>query len=134
MTLTKDVLKVGPFQQFIPDAVRVGDVVHVSGAVSTDEQGAPQHPGDLFAQMRQAYANIEAVLGHYDLDLSHLVKETVFVTDMAAIMGSEEGMQRFLETRQDVFGGYPGVAQSLIQVSGLVMPDLMVEIEAVAHG
>ncbi|HUT78508.1 MAG TPA: RidA family protein [Polyangia bacterium] len=133
MTVDKQVLKVGPFKDVIPDAVRVGDEVYLSGAVSIGEDGAPLHAGDIFAQMRQVYANIEAVLKQFDADLGNLVKETIFVTDVQSFTGSEEAIEQFAKIRAEVFGGYPEVAQSLVQVSDLVMPGLMIEIEAVAR-
>lgn len=133
MTPDKNVLKVGPFQDVIPDAVRVGDEVYLSGAVSVDESGTPVHAGDLHAQMKQAYSNIERALGHFDADLSNLVKETIFVTDVKQLTGDEAAVGRFASTREEIFGGYPEVAQSLIEISNLVLPELMVEIEAVAR-
>ncbi len=133
MSTQAEVLKVGPFQQFIPDAVRIGDDVHLSGAVSIDETGAVVAAGDMLGQMRRAYANIEAVLGHFDAGLDNLVQETLYVTDMSALTGSEEALGAFGQAREEIFGGYPEVAQSLVGVAELVMPDLLIEIEAVAR-
>jgi len=65
--------------------------------------------------------------------LGNLVKETIFVTDVQSFTGSEEAIEQFAKIRAEVFGGYPEVAQSLVQVSDLVMPGLMIEIEAVAR-
>ena len=67
----KQVVAFGPFKDFIADGVRVGDTIHLSGAVSVDEQGQTVHAGDI-------------------------VHETLFVTDMGAIMGGEDKMGAFL--------------------------------------
>jgi len=48
-------------------------------------------------------------------------------------MGSEEKMGAFFGARAEAYGGNPQVAQSLIQVAALVMPELMIEIKVVAH-
>ena len=48
----KEVVAFGPFKDFIADGVRMGDTIHLSGAVSIDAQGQPLHPGDIVGQVR----------------------------------------------------------------------------------
>ena len=133
--MDKQVIANGPFAALIPDGVRVGDTIHLSGAVSVDDDGDPVHEGDFLAQNRQAYANIEKVLAGFGTDMSSVVKETVFVTDMSMALGSEDApFEEYGAMRHEIYGGAGGeVAQSLIQCAGLVFPQLLVEIEVVAH-
>ena len=104
----KQVVAFGPFNDFIADGVRLGDTIHLSGAVSVDEQGQTVHAGDI-------------------------VHETLFVTDMSAIMGGEDKMGAFFGMRGEAYGGNLQVSQSLIGVKELVMPELLIEIKVVAH-
>lgn len=129
----KQVVAFGPFKDFIADGVRVGDTIHLSGAVSVDEQGQTIHAGDIVNQGKQAYANISTVLEKFGATMDHIVYETLFVTDMSAIMGGEEQMGAFFGMRAEAYGGNPQVSQSLIGVKELVMPELLIEIKVVAH-
>ncbi len=100
--------------------------VIIAGQTSVDADGAPQHPGDMRAQMTLAMANLEAVLAEAGMDLSHVVKLGVYATDVDA------AMQNF-----DVVGMRLGAAQvtppmTLLGVARLALPDLMFEIEATA--
>ena len=65
--------------------------------------------------------------------MDHIVYETLFVTDMSAIMGGEAQMGAFFGMRAEAYGGNPQVSQSLIGVKELVMPELLIEIKVVAH-
>lgn len=132
--MDKQVVATGPFAAIIPDGVRVGDTIHLSGAVSVDEEGTPVHPGDFLAQNQQAYQAIASTLEALGGSLDDVVKETVFVTDMTGPMGSEDApFEAYAQMRDEVYGGRGAeVAQSLVQVAGLVMPELLVEIEVVA--
>ncbi len=129
----KEVVAFGPFKDFIADGVRVGDTIHLSGAVSVDAQGNPLHEGDIVGQMKKAYANIASVLEKFGATMDDIVYETQFVTDMASIMGSEERMGAFFGARAEAYGGKPEVSQSLIGVKELAIPELMIEIKVVAH-
>lgn len=133
--MDKQVVAEGPFAEIIPDGVRVGEVIHLSGAVSIDAEGVPVHEGDFLAQNRQAYANIERTLAAFGAGMGNVVKETVFLTDVSMAMGSEDApWQAYAAMRDEIYvGGGSQVAQSMIQVAGLVMPQLLVEIEVVAH-
>ena len=129
-TIEKQVLRKGPFGELIADAVRVGDTVHLSGAVAVDEKGEPLHPGDLEAQMRQCYRSIEATLGEFDADLSNIVDETWFVTDVESAMANLDSL---FGARAEAFGGPPAITQTCVEVSSLVMPGLVIEIKVVAR-
>jgi enamine deaminase RidA (YjgF/YER057c/UK114 family) len=129
----KEVVAFGPFKDFIADGVRVCNTIHLSGSVSIDEQGQALHPGDIVKQAQQAYRNIATVLEKFGATMDNIVYETLFVTDMSAVMGSEEKMGAFFGARAEAYGGNPQVSQSLIGVAELVMPELLIEIKVVAH-
>jgi enamine deaminase RidA (YjgF/YER057c/UK114 family) len=129
----KEVVAFGPFKDFIADGVRVGDTIHLSGSVSVDDQGKTLHAGDIVAQARHAYANIATVLGKFGATMDDIVYETLFVTDMSAVMGDEQKMGAFFGARGEAYGGNPQVSQSLIGVNELAAPGLMIEIKVVAH-
>ena len=130
---SKMVIAFGPFKGFIADGVRAGDTIHLSGAVSIDAEGKTVHAGDIVKQGQQAYRNIARVLEEFGAKMDNIVDETLFVTDMSAIMGSEEKMGAFFGMRAEAYGGNPQLTQSLIGVKEFVMPDLMIEIKVVAH-
>lgn len=133
--MEKQAVAKGPFAALIPDGVRVDDTIYLSGAVSVDAEGAPQHADDFLAQNRVAYRNIENTLKEFGATMDNVVKETVFIVDMADAVGDPEApFQTYGAMRHEIYGGRGAeVAQSLIQVAGLVMPDLRVEIEVEAR-
>ena len=122
----KEVVAFGPFKDFIADGVRMGDTIHLSGAVSIDDKGKTVHAGDIVQQAKQAYANIAEVLEKFGATMDNIAYETLYLTDMSSVMGSEEKMGAFFGARAEAYGGKPQVAQSLIGVKELVAPDLMI--------
>ncbi len=112
-------------------AIEVGDArrwLVCSGQASIDASGNPLHAGDLAAQLGQALDNLEAVLEKAGLGFEHVVRLNYYVTDMKA----------FLEQSGPVLGlrfatlASPAPAGTLLGVTALFHPDLMVEIEATA--
>ena len=129
----KEVVRFGPFKNVIADGVRVGNTIQLSGAVSVDAEGNVLHVGDMSGQVRQAYRNIAEVLEKFGATMDDIAYETMFVTDMDAVVGSEESMNAVFGARAEAYGGTPEVAQSLIGVAALAIPELMVEIKVVAY-
>ena len=112
-------------------AVRVGDTVYVSGQVARDEDGALVGAGEMAAQLRAVYANIARALAPFDADLSNVVEEVVYVTDVAA---ASKAAGKVRHEAYGVPGGEPiAVASTLVQVVALAHPDLMVEIRCTAR-
>ncbi|HZA06491.1 MAG TPA: RidA family protein [Nitrososphaeraceae archaeon] len=107
-------------------SVKVGDTIYVSGQVGHDDSGNIVSPGDMEAQMRQAYANIRKVLAQYGATMDNIVDETLFVTDMNTAFAAA------VKCREDVFFGVPVVASTIVQIQRLAFPDLMIEIKCVA--
>lgn len=106
-------------------AVKIKDTIYLSGQVSVDAAGKTIGVGDMEAQMRQAYANVELVLGRYGATIENIVDETPFVTDMDAAFAARGKCK-------DVFSGKPVLASTIVQIGRLAFPDLMVEIKCVA--
>jgi enamine deaminase RidA (YjgF/YER057c/UK114 family) len=106
-------------------AVKIGNDIKISGAVSMDDEGNPTAVGDLEQQMKNAYADLGKVLRHYGYSFDDVVVENVFTTDMAA----------FLEVasyRSTIYGeSFP--TGTWLEVKGLALPEFMIEIELEAH-
>jgi enamine deaminase RidA (YjgF/YER057c/UK114 family) len=103
-------------------AVRVGNIVHVAGTTATGEDGSIVGVGDAAAQTRQAIANIGRALERAGATLHDVVRTRIYVTDMSRWeeVGRAHG-ETFGQVRP---------ACSMIGVSALVSPDMLVEIEA----
>jgi enamine deaminase RidA (YjgF/YER057c/UK114 family) len=101
-------------------------LVFCAGQVSVDADGNPIHAGDMAGQIAQALDNLEEVLRGAGLGLGDLVRLTYYVTDLQAF----EGARSVLRERLNAAGAQP--AATLLHISGLAMPELMIEIEATA--
>ena len=130
MSSEKEVVRFGPLAASIPNGVRRGDAIYLSGQVSIDEKGQVVAPGDMAAQVRQAYANVIETLEKFGATMDDVVDETWFVTDMQAVMGDMKGV---FGARTEAFGKDPEACQTLIGVDALAFPDLLVEIKVIAH-
>jgi 2-iminobutanoate/2-iminopropanoate deaminase len=109
---------------FIAPAWQVGELLFLSGQASIGEDGSIVGVGDFDAQLAQTFANIETVLGAAGSDLSRVVKVTIYLTDMG-------NFPKILEARQRYFTP-PYPADTTVEVKGLALPELMVEIDVIA--
>jgi enamine deaminase RidA (YjgF/YER057c/UK114 family) len=102
--------------------VRVGAHVWVAGTTATGEDGKVVGSGDAAAQTRQALANIERALKGAGAEMRHVVRTRIFVTDILEweAVGRVHG---------EFFSGIRP-ATAMVEVTGLVDPEMVVEIEA----
>lgn len=107
-------------------AVKVGDTIYLSGQVSHDDDGNVLGEGDMETQMRAAYANVGKVLAQYGASIDNVVDEILFVVDMDAAFAARVKM------KDEVFGGKPVLASTIVQIERLAFPQLMIEIRCVA--
>lgn len=103
-------------------AVRIGAKVYVAGTTGTGPDGTIVGRGDPRAQTLQALRNIEAALRRAGADLRDVVRTRIFTTDISAweAVGRAHG---------EVFGDIRP-ATTMIEVSRLISPEMLVEIEA----
>lgn len=106
-----------------------GELVVVAGQVAADRAGKLVGPGDVVAQTRQAFENVRAVLEAAGSGMQQIVRFQTFLTHATDIEG-------FMQARKELFPGYfpDGVypPNTILVVSRLVLPELLVEIEAMA--
>jgi 2-iminobutanoate/2-iminopropanoate deaminase len=106
------------------DAVRVGDLVFVSGCVPVDSNGRLVGEDDVVAQARQTLENVGAVLAAGGCSFADVAKVTIFLTDV-------DDRPLINPVRQEFFGD-ARPASTLVEVSRLAVPGAKIEIEAVA--
>ncbi|MCW2943742.1 MAG: Endoribonuclease [Actinoallomurus sp.] len=106
------------------DAVRFGDLLFVSGCAPLDENDRLVGEDDVVAQARQVLVNLGKALQHAGANFGDVLKVTVYLLDV----GTRTAVN---EVRKEFFGdAFP--ASTLVEVSRLAVPGMLVEIEAVA--
>lgn len=102
--------------------------LHCSGQAAMDPTGAPQHAGDMAAQLALALDNFEAVLAAAEMSLRNLVRLTVYTTD-ADLLFQHYGI---LAARLGAARTAPST--TMLGVARLALPSLLVELEGTAVG
>ena len=113
---------IGPYSQ----AVRVGDMLFTSGQIPIDPKTGAFVEGGIHEQTTQVLENLRAILAQAGLDMTHVVKTTVFLKDMKDFAVMNEVYAKYLAPH-----GVVAPARSTVQVAGLPK-DALVEIEVIA--
>ena len=106
-------------------AVKIGDDLKISGAVSMDNDGNLIGEGDMNLQMKNCYKDLEKILKHFGYTFNDVVAENVYTTDMAEFI-------RVSEYRNTIYKKqFP--TGTWLEVKGLALPNQMIEIDMEAH-
>ncbi len=114
-----------PYEPFrLALGYRIGDILVISGQASISPEGEIVGAGDFDAQAEQTFRNLERVLAAGGSSLRNVVKVTIFLTDMA-------NFAKIVELRGRWFTP-PYPADTIVEVRSLALPELEIEIEAIA--
>ena len=105
--------------------VKVGNTVYIAGQVSRGLDGSTAHVGDVEAQVRQVWSNLEKAMKAAGGSLSDIVKTTTYVV-------GAENLGKVRNARMTILPPEGRPTSTTIVVAGLAAPDLLVEVEAVA--
>ncbi len=103
-------------------SLRVGGQVFVTGTAAVAEDGGIHGVGDAYGQAVRCFDIIRDALAAQGADLSHVVRTRMFVTDI-------DRWEEFGQAHQEVFGEHPPTT-TMVEVSRLIDPDMLIEIEA----
>ncbi|ARR55294.1 hypothetical protein HY78_18530 [Rhizorhabdus wittichii DC-6] len=103
-------------------SVRAGGTVYFSGVVSIDMVGAVLDAGDMEAQVRNIYGELQNLLVYHGLTFENVVKETIYTTDMDALVAAAA-------TRKAFFGKYSPPAATWVEVRRLAFEGAVIEVD-----
>ena len=106
-------------------AVKVGDRIYVTGTTATGEDGEIVGAGDAYAQTMQIFRNIERALKALGAGLENIVRTRMFVTDISR-------WQEYGRAHGEALGDVMP-ATTMVEVSKLIDPEMLIEIEADAE-
>lgn len=106
-------------------AVRIGDDLKISGAVSMNDTGAIVAPGNMEQQMKNCYTDLEKILQHYGYTFDDVVAENIYTTDMKEFI-RVAGFRSSIYKKQFPTGTW-------LEVKGLAVEGQVIEIDMEAH-
>ncbi len=106
-------------------AVKIGNSIKISGAVSMDDEGNPTAEGDMEQQMKNCYSDLEKILNHFNCTFDDVVKEDVFTTNMPKFL-EVSGYRTEIYKNHFPTGTWLGVKE-------LALPEFLIEIEMEVH-
>ncbi|MDA0230439.1 MAG: RidA family protein [Proteobacteria bacterium] len=114
-----------PYEAFcLAQAYRVDNMIYVSGQAAFSLEGKVVGAGDFDAQAVQVFENLQTVLQAGGSDLSKVIKVTIFLKDMG-------NFSKIIALRKKYFTP-PYPADTIVEITGLALPELEIEIEAMA--
>jgi len=116
---------VAPANGYTHVVVGSGRLISISGQVAFDESGQLVGRDDPEAQARQVFENLRRCLAAAGATFTDVVKLTYFVTDIASLNAVRRVRDTFVDTSRPP-------ASSAVQVAGLILPELLLEVEALA--
>lgn len=106
-------------------AVRIGNDLKISGAVSMDDKGVIVAPGNMEQQMKNCYSDLEKILKHYGFTFDDVVAENVYTTNMKDFI-NVSGFRNSIYKKQFPTGTW-------LEVKGLAVDGQLIEIDMEAH-
>lgn len=106
-------------------AVRIGDDLKISGAVSMNDSGLIVAPGNMEQQMKNCYIDLQKILQHYGYTYDDVVAENVYTTNMADFI-SVSAFRNSIYKKQFPTGTW-------LEVKGLAVEGQLIEIDMEAH-
>ena len=111
---------IGPYSQ----AIRVGDFLYTSGQISLDPKTMEMITGNIELETEKVLQNIEAILSAEGLNFGHVIKTTVYLTDLSEFTRMNQVYEKFFSNKKP--------ARACVQVAALPK-GAKVEIDAIAH-
>lgn len=103
-------------------ALRAGQLIYITGTAPVDENGGCFAPGDAYAQTLRCFEIMQRALQLLGADLVNVVRTRMYVTDISR-------WEEYGRAHGELFSAHPP-ATSMIEVSGLIDPEMLIEIEA----
>ena len=104
--------------------IKAGNTIYVAGQVALDKDGNLVGKGDITAQAEQVFKNLQAALAAGGASIQDIVKINTYLTQ-------RDDLAKLREVRSKYFTGEPP-ASTLVFISGLAMPEFLIEVEAIA--
>lgn len=103
-------------------ALKAGGQIHVTGTAPVDPEGGVHAPGDGYRQTRRCFEIIESALAELGVGLDAVVRTRMYVTDISR-------WEEYGRAHREFFADHPP-ATTMVEVSGLIDPEMLIEIEA----